>query len=367
LPSWLRPNLNHCDSQVQILGAIPINISDTHLIFHVPKLSGIVLGPQPSYNNKAQTIRHEYEMTIHQFRANPAMGLNMLIRKITSFALSLILMLGPWGCASKRGELPVPPSYYQFGTITGLPSEETRSKLGRIGVTNRLFSFAGDAVDTPLGESRMTRAGKEAGSGALGSLYGGLSTADPVGLALGIALAPVMTIWGGISGAIKAVPEEKVSKMESQLHRAMLESAMKKSETIRDQIFQRIIKETGFPAVLVDEQDISPSTIESAYAHLNDSGIDTLIEVSIKSVTMTIVKKHKEPNPQLDLSIEVSVALIRLKDDKIIYKRSVTEISEPRGFTEWSDNEAEGVRKEMELFNRQFPETVVDEIFFLYR
>ena len=58
---------------------------------------------------------------------------------------------------------------------------------------------------------------------------------------------------------------------------------------------------------------------------------------------------------------------MQLKDNKILYERSVTEISEPRRFTEWSDNEAEAIREEIERFSRQFPETVVDEIFILYR
>lgn len=47
------------------------------------------------------------------------------------------------------------------------------------------------------------------GQGALGSVAGGLSTGNPLGLALGIVLMPVFAVGGGIYGAAAAHPKEE--------------------------------------------------------------------------------------------------------------------------------------------------------------
>ena len=51
-----------------------------------------------------------------------------------------------------------------------------------------------------------------AGTGALGSVVGGATTGNPYGFALGIVLAPIFAVGGGIYGAAAAHPSEETEQ-----------------------------------------------------------------------------------------------------------------------------------------------------------
>ena len=88
-------------------------------------------------------------------------------------------------------------------------------------------------------------AGKGMLAGAGGSILGGASTGNPAGLALGIFLAPVFAVGGGIYGAAAAHPAEETNAAVAAIERVYADDKLLGALT-RD--VENQVHSLGFPA-----------------------------------------------------------------------------------------------------------------------
>jgi len=274
----------------------------------------------------------------------------ILVRRNWVFIwLSLVFLIGQWGCAT--------PRY----TLLPLPSEEVRADIGTVGVVSARFSpEAHEAhLEAPTG-GKWSGAGKGAAAGFFGSVLAGLSSGHPLSFALGIALAPVVGLGGAIYGAIAAESAEKVQEAEATLNKAVAD--LKIQEAMRDRVLQVARNETLQSFVPLEDRGPTIPNEEVSYSSLTSEGVDTILEIS--------VTKFELPgggiNPPLPLIISVCGRLLKSADGTELYGRPWVYRSGTRKFAEWAANNAEPLRDEVDRGLQALAEQIVEEIFLVF-
>ncbi|MCX7914580.1 MAG: hypothetical protein N2511_08350, partial [Thermodesulfovibrionales bacterium] len=219
------------------------------------------------------------------------------MRSLTIIFLSLSLLVTPFGCAN----------------ITVYPpplSEETRAKLGNIGIVSAAF----------IPESNLVAFTKGLTSGAVKGLAGGtiggaasgalatMTFASPLGILFGPAIliaTAVGALSGGVAGTIvgftESIPAEKAKEIETAITTALTE--LKIQDTMRSHFLKVSSEQTQHRFVIIDE--LRPTTIEQKvnYSYLTAKGINTVLELSVLSIDFE-GKGGKDPS--LGLLITVS-------------------------------------------------------------
>lgn len=276
--------------------------------------------------------------------------------------LCVSILLGQLGCAP-RYQLPPPVS------------EETRARLVTIGVVSA--QFIPDTELFTFAKGRISGAAKGLAGGTSGGAAVGAGIAIELGAATGIAAplwlsAPVVgpailivvaagAATGAIVGAITAIPAERVEEIEATLKNALIE--MKMQENIRDHVFRTASEQTGRNFVLLHEG--GPHSVEekASYIFLVNKGIDTVLEVSVLSISF---EGKGGGDPPLSLSMKARTRLIKTADDSILYENELMYRSPKRKFTDWAANDAKIFKEELARCYRSLAEKVVEEIFLLY-
>ena len=258
------------------------------------------------------------------------------------------------GCAAA-------PIYSPVNSMSALPSEETRTQLGTIGVVSARFTPEHE-FHTAL-RGRVASGAKGAGAGALYGLGEALSQRDPLSAAVAlVVLVPLGVILGGTAGAVAAVPEATAQEIEAYIVNALLVPNMQ--EVVRDHAVETVRNETGRPVVALADQGPAATDEEASYGHLSDQGINTVLEVSVRVVGL--VGGHGS-DPLLALVLNVRGRLVRTSDDAELYLHTVSYLSAPRKFTEWGEDEGRPVREELDRAYRYIAATIVEEAFLLWR
>lgn len=257
------------------------------------------------------------------------------------------LVMGQWGCAMQPPRI-LPP-----------PPERVRAQFGSVAIASRSL-ISRSAVGSPT-SGKGAGGAKGAGLGALYVILGGLEVGAASGaggnplaiipMVLGIVLAPVGALTGGIYGVIAAAPAETVKEAEAALAKAVAESNVQ--EAVRDQVWEAARRRTSHRVHKLAEGD-SP----------HSAGVDTILEITVQALALV---GPTGVDPSLSIVLRGSAKLIRTADGAEIYpEASFAYLSVPRKFVEWGADEAHLFRGAMQTAYEDLSEKIVDDIFLVH-
>lgn len=197
--------------------------------------------------------------------------------------------------------------------------------------------------------------------GFLGCVLGGAAAGGYGGAAAGILLSPACALGGAVYGAIAAETSEKVEEAEATLNKAVVDLNIR--EAIRDRLFQIAHQETRYALTLLIGQ--APAARDAVVADRSSARqeTDTILEVSVPRFGL----EGGGINPPLPLVVTAHARLVRGADGTQLYAAAWTYRSGTRKFLEWAANNGQPLRAELERAVQTLAETIVEELFLLYR
>lgn len=279
------------------------------------------------------------------------------MRYIIIIFLSFSLLVTPLGCANITVH---PPPL----------SEETRAKLGNIGIASAVF--IPDSNLLAFAKGRTSGTIKGLAGGTIGGAAAGALATIGYATSFGILFAPALLIAtavgalsGGVAGTIvgftESIPAEKAKEIETALTKAL--SELKIQETMRSHFLKVSSEQTPHRLVIIDE--LGPTTIEQKvnYSSLTGKGIDTILELSVLAIDF---EDKGGEDPSLGLLITVRTKLIRLVDDSVIYANELKYRSAKRKLSYWLQDNSQPFMKELEQAYQGLSEKIVEELFLIY-
>jgi hypothetical protein len=258
--------------------------------------------------------------------------------KLIVVSLFISLLFGQSGCATS--EPKTPPL-----------SLEVKEKLGTVGVTSAHF----------LPNTEIEQVEKEYGVGG-GALRGALhclsdsAGADPYDILLGVALAPVCAVVGGIAGAWPSGMSSKQKKeAEEFINKAT--SELKIQDTMRGYVLQAAKENTCSRLVPFDMQGRDAPGKEVDYRFLIGEGIDTVLEISVTAFGM------KGKNPPLYFFMTLHTRLVKTSGSTVLYTQDLRCRSASWTLSEWVADDAKLFREEFNFCYQDLAERVVKGIF----
>lgn len=247
-------------------------------------------------------------------------------------------------------------------------SDDIRVHLGKVGIVPGRFVPEGKFGIPAAGASEGATRGAMAGgrtSVRAGAIGGGFAANAPVlgatALALGIALAPVTAIVGGIHGAIAAESIDTVESAEAVLRKTLAEARLQ--EVMRDHVVQ-IARDEARHLLAVPAEALGPSDANEAtsYQFLTSQGIDSIIEISVLSMT---IEGEWSVNPPLNFRLAVRARVVSTHENSVIYNNRFEYEGATRPFTEWAANNAQPLREEFERSYDTLAAQIVEDLFLL--
>ena len=246
----------------------------------------------------------------------------------------------------------------QLGCAHAPPSEQVRAELGAIGVVSARF-LPKVVVSTPA-KGQADGASRGAELAAEGMVLGGIGTAGPFGLLLGIMLVPVAAPIGYVVGRSKAESAEKVDKTEAALTNVLTD--LRIQETMRDHFLRVAREQTRHPFVVFEEQGPTTPDEELSYASLAGKGIDTVLEISVLNFGL---RGPWSINPPLTFFMTLRTRLIRTVDGEVVYVATQRHKGKKLKFVNWATNDAQPLREDFDRCYKNLPEGIVNKLFFL--
>lgn len=204
-------------------------------------------------------------------------------------------------------------------------------------------------------ESRALQgAGRGAGMGALGSLYGGASTADPLGLALGVVLMPVFALGGAVYGAVDAEPAVSYHPIDEVPGAKPLFQAASKSADFRELLSEQV----GAALFLQERPDVSLAP--SGHLATPQSVVDADVLIAV-SLTRYDLFGDIEDDPSVRLMINGNT-LVGAYELGVGYACPWSYQSERRSVSEWAENGAEHFQSEIRLAARKIAADVASAV-----
>jgi hypothetical protein len=278
-----------------------------------------------------------------------------VLKRFTVVFLSIALLLFQVGCATHPYHLPPPLS------------EEERARLGTIGIVSADF----------VPETQLFTCTRGRVSGAAKRMTFGASTAPPLivpvgtsgpgppgaSLVLGVFLAVVVgaVMVEEVYRAATAIPAEKVKEIESNLKKALIE--LKMQESFKKSLLQTAREQSASNFVLIEEG--GPKTPDEIlnYGHLKEKGIDTVIELSVLSISF---EGKGGKDPLLSLLLGVRTRVLSVSDGAVIYENKLEYRSAKRKFTEWISDKGKLFSEELDRGYGTLSDKIVEELFLLY-
>ena len=260
---------------------------------------------------------------------------------------SLGLLIGQWGCAHSTPK------------TTSFPPEKVTVELGTAGLVSAKFQPE-STFRKPLGKGGSAAAGTGmgllAGAGLVGGAVGWVALAQPWTIIL-LAYPPVTAVVGGavgagaligglvggITGAAKAESSKTIKESEAALHHVLADLD---AQALMQAHFLNVVRERGHGDLVVLE-GLGPTALdqEVTYASFSDEGFDTVLEISVRKYGLW---GEKGINPLLSFFMTVTTRIIRIKDDTVIHNRTFRYESTPRKYVDWTIDDAQPFRKELD-------------------
>jgi hypothetical protein len=256
------------------------------------------------------------------------------------------LMIVPLGCAHRpQVKAPLFPKF-------------TEAELGTVAVVSACFEPEFYCPHKPLTK------GKAAGAGALGgffgSILGGAYTGNPLGLALGIAISPAVAAGGAIYGALEGETKKTIGRAEDTLNHCL--SAFRAQEVMQERILSWIRERARY--TFVEPEQCGPNALdeEIRYGSFKEKGIDTVLEVSVRKFGLW--RQKDAIDPPLSFFMTVSIRLIRIKDDAVLFSHTFRyESKEKQKLTNWAKNDGQLFKEELDRCFKDLAERIVVELF----
>lgn len=263
--------------------------------------------------------------------------------------LFIPLVIGMSGCATNPK--PYAPAFPAL-------SETDRENLGTVGIASAGFVPKAE-IRKPMGKGAGAATG--ARIGAVETLVAGLESQDPLGLLIGIALAPVGAVVGCIYGTVEGVTSKQRRRAEKAINKAI--SDLKIQATMGNYVLQAARLQTVGRVVLLDGQ--GPKTPEGKvdYSFLSNKGVDTVLEITVPDFGLMA---EKGINPPLAFFMDLTATLIRTKDGSVLYTRKLKYRSARLKFTKWAATGAKPLKDAFDRCYRSLAEKIVEEVFLLY-
>ncbi len=277
-------------------------------------------------------------------------------RYLIIILLSILLMIGQWGCAHAPSYKP--PSL----------SDQIKAKLGTIGVVSAQFQPKG-TFRMPMGKKDATSAGAKKGFE--------IATEDPdprSWIILPITI-PICVGGGAIIGSMLGVSDSKKEKAEAVLNSAI--SELKIEERMQQHVLKIAQEKTIYPFVSIEE-DFQPSFSDEVRLtnclQERRSGINTVLKIIVSSCGLHEKEKKTQLhafsrntakiNPPLSFSVIVTIRIIRVEDCKEFYYSQFRYESKGKfRFIKWAANNAQLFREEIDRGCQSLAEKIVRELF----
>ena len=186
------------------------------------------------------------------------------------------------------------------------------------------------------GTAALHFAGKGAGVGLWVAAQG--SNAGPAAFVL-LGFVPIGAVIGSIVGLAKGVPYTEIKEPEKVLKSYL--ATVNFQETMRERFLSVAREQTQNPFVPLEVQGPKTPDEEVTYAFLSESGIDTVIEISVHKCELLNRDKNPGVNPHFYLGLAAGIKLIRVTDGKVIYsEKFVDQWSNSLKFSDWGANDA---------------------------
>ncbi len=265
--------------------------------------------------------------------------------------LSFTFLLGHCGYAVQTPYI-LPPT----------PPEEVKAQLGAVGVVSAYFPPE-ITFNEPMGKGAGMAMG--AVGFPLATIVGAFTEpsvwwSDEMFLFV-VALASVAGVVGGIWGAVEGVSPEKREAARETIDAACM--GVKFQEMMRDCVIQVGREQTRRPLIALEEKGPTADGEQVSYHNLGAKAIDTVLEVSVLKFGL---EGKGFFNPPLALTMTERTRLIRAADGKVLYDHRLTYSGAKRKFVDWSTDNAQPLREELERCCRRLAERIIEETFLLY-
>ena len=283
-------------------------------------------------------------------------------RRLIAIVLAMTIALQP-GCIN----VPAQPAKAQVLEETEAYKDydtKTQAGLGNVAVVATAqmpkIAFWGFA------RSKGDAAGKTAGNtfeDCIGGLKGGCS-GEFCGLVIVFWIATcgvVVTPIAAIVGAAKAPSSEEIGKSENTMSQTL------DAQLIQGQLRDQVVADanaSGVKTVVVPTDAIQTTAQWPDYTLLAAKGVDTVLEVALTQVFSE--NKNKGINPQLPLSMQAHIRLIRTKDNSVVLTDNFFFHGKQFSYTEWTANNAEKLAQALNTGYATIAQEISDRVFLLY-
>ena len=274
--------------------------------------------------------------------------------------ISFLLLLGALGCAH------TPPTPL---------SEEVKAQLGRMALAAARY-----APEIEYGIPGQGGAGGAVIGAAKGLGLGTLTAAvcfvtighvpEACVLALG---TPYFVVRYAVDQARQGVPHEEIAPGEAAVKGTF--AARDYHEALRDQVPPLVLARTG--QLVSPLPDLGPATPAEncSYRNLAPHGIDTVLEITVQRVALQPngIRSSAsasiwsigadELNPVLHLVATTRTRVIKTVDESVLFNATRQHDGRGATFTEWSVNDAQLLRDELEQFLPRLASEIVAQVF----
>jgi hypothetical protein len=137
---------------------------------------------------------------------------------------------------------------------------------------------------------------------------------------------------GGVVGAVKADSHENIER-NSKMLRAATMDAWGESRT---QLVGRLRSLSNSPIVLIDQIAFSGGQ-EIRDSFLKESGIDSILEISLKGIRL--VPDVWDSNPPLRLKMNTTFTLVSADDRRVLYDEEYQSAGPAASLADWAEDE----------------------------
>ena len=257
------------------------------------------------------------------------------------------------------------------------PAVEVREGLGVVAIVPAQYTPESNFSTYASGKS--AGATKGAAEGAVGSaLIMGAAIASATGIAAAafafVAPYYVLTAaaFGGVQGAIRSLPAEKVQEIEFTLNDTL--ARFDAQHALAEHLSRIMGRETWLQLRAGDTKGPTSANESPDYSALRATGIDTVIEVGVKQIGFTrcewdILATHEvicppesKGEPVVSLYLLARARLVRVSDGVALADRIFRYSSPHRSFERWIADDARLLVGEFDLAYRDLAAQVTDEL-----
>lgn len=281
--------------------------------------------------------------------------LRSIASSLLNIALSLILLLTSFGCATteiRSFSSPIPEDIRKnTHSIAVIPAGFTPA--------NNLLTFA---KGRDAGALKGAAFGTLEGIGALGH---GAGSGGPYGAAAIVLLLPVFAtigaIGGSIEGAYKAIPAEEVTKIETLINQIL--QAVDVQNTMADNMVFKGVEMTPHRLVVLKGYGPSAPDARPDFTFISGQGNDITLEVGILEIGF---HGGSGRAPVLSFFMNARIRAFQINDGKELHSDIFRYRSHERKFSEWAQNGAVELKEALETGYAEIAEAAIEKMFLLF-